>query len=171
VATAQTLQAYAVGLIAFCWIKLFASACYASKDAKAPMRYAAISVAVNIVLAVILMQFWAYVGLALATSLAAFVNAVMLYLRLTKTYGSLFDAGMLKRMATAVAASVLMLIYLIGFEAQWMFPLDGLMQVLWLTLAIVGAVVVFLLSALLLGERQLLMRFLKRGDSGRGDAA
>jgi len=166
-ATAQTLQAYAVGLIAFCWIKLFAAACYARKDAKAPMRYAAISVAVNIVLAVILMQFWAYVGLALATSLAAFVNVVLLYRRLTQTYGSLLDAGIVKRMATAVVASVVMLLYLIAFEMQWAFPAAGLMQVVWLGAAIVGAVVVFLLSTLLLGERALLLRFLRRKHSSK----
>jgi len=177
VATAHTLQAYAVGLIAFCWIKLFASACYAQKDAKAPMRYAAISVAVNIVLAVIFMQFWAYVGLALATSLAAFVNALMLYLRLTKTYGSLLDGGILKRFLTAFVASMLMLGYLFAFEMQWAFPADGLMQGLWLATAIAGAVLVFLGAALLLGERALLMRFLKRGNDrgekgrGKNDAA
>jgi len=161
-ATAQTLQAYAVGLIAFCWVRLLASACYAQKDAKAPMRYAAISVVVNIVLAVILMQFWAYVGLALATSLAAFVNVVMLYARLTKTYGSLFDANILKRLLTAFVASLLMLAYLIGFETQWAFPVDGFQQGLWIGAAIGGAIVVFLLSALILGERAMLLKFLKR---------
>jgi len=162
VATAQTLKAYAVGLIAFCWVRLFASACYAQKDAKAPMRYAAISVVVNIVLAIILMQFWAYVGLALATSLAAFVNVVLLYMRLTKTYGSLFDAGTLKRMATAVIASLLMLLCLIVFESQWSFPVDDLMQIIWLASAIIGAIVIFLLAAVGLGERALLLKFLKK---------
>ena len=162
VATAQTLQAYAVGLIAFCWVRLLASACYARKDAKAPMRYAAISVAVNIVLAVIFMQFWAYVGLALATSIAAFVNVVMLYMRLSKTYGSLFDATTIKRTLTAVIASLLMLFCLMAFESQWVFPDVGFMQIIWLASAIVGAMIVFLLSALILGERTLLMKFLKR---------
>jgi len=161
-ATAQTLQAYAVGLIAFCWAKLLASACYAGKDAKAPMRYAAVSVAVNIVLAVILMQFWAYVGLALATSLAAFVNVVLLYLRLGKTYGPLLSGATLTKLVGAVAASLLMVCALAGFEAIWSFPVDGLMQFAWLSAAIVGAVALFFVSALILGERELLMRFLKR---------
>jgi len=169
IATSQTLQAYAVGLIAFCWAKLLASACYADKDAKAPMRYAAVSVAVNIVLAVILMQFWAYVGLALATSLAAFVNVLLLYLRLTRTYGSLYTAKSLRKLVSAVAASLLMLLGLVGFESLWEFPTDGLMQFAWLSVAIVGAVAVFLVSALILGERELLMRFLKR--RGEKDAA
>lgn len=162
VATAQTLQAYAVGLIAFCWVKLLASACYAGKDAKAPMRYAAISVAVNIVLAVILMQFWAYVGLALATSLAAFVNVGLLYARLSKTYGSLVTPEIVKRLLSAILASMLMLAYLFGFDMLWAFPARGAVQFGWIAASILGAISIFFLSAILLGERRLLMQFLRR---------
>lgn len=162
VATARTLQAYAIGLIAFCWVKLLAAACYAGKDAKAPMRYAAISVAANIVLAMILMQFWAYVGLALATSLAAFINVAMLYRRLTVTYGPLLGARTTKRLASAAIASAVMLLCLAGFDHLLPFPATGSMQIVWLATAITGAVVAFFASALLLGERTMLMRFIKR---------
>jgi len=162
IATAHALQAYAVGLIAFCWAKLLASACYAAKDAKAPMHYAAISVAVNIILALILMQFWAYVGLALATSLAAFVNVGLLYARLKKSYGPLLNRATIKRIITAIIASALMLLYLFGLGQQWPFPDDSVMQPLWITAAIIGAGIVFFISAIVLGERALLMRFLRR---------
>ena len=161
IATAQTLQAYAIGLIAFCWVKLLAAACYAQKDAKAPMRYAALSVAVNIALAVILMQFYAYVGLALATSLAAFVNAFMLNRRLSQTYGSLLNADVIKRLITALLASMLMLAYLYGFERFWSFPTVGAMQFAWIGVAIAGAIAVFFFAALVMGERKLLMRFFR----------
>ncbi len=162
VATAQTLKAYAAGLIAFCWAKLLASACYAGKDAKAPMRYAAISVAVNIALAVVLMQFWAYVGLALATSLAAFVNVGLLYMRLSKTYGSLLTPAITKRLLTAIVASMLMLAGLYGFGRVWVFPAEGGMQFVWIAASIGSAIAVFFCSAILLGERKLLMQFLRR---------
>ncbi|TLS68521.1 murein biosynthesis integral membrane protein MurJ [Mariprofundus erugo] len=162
IATAHTLQAYAIGLIAFCWVKLLASACYAGKDAKAPMRYASISVGVNIVLAISLMQFWAYVGLALATSLAAFVNVAMLYLRLTKTYGPLLTGTTLKRLASATAASTLMVLCMAGFEQAVPFPATGTMQAAWLSAIITGAVGIFFAAALLMGERAFLMRFIKR---------
>ncbi|MDQ6992997.1 MAG: murein biosynthesis integral membrane protein MurJ [Mariprofundus sp.] len=162
-ATAQTLQAYAVGLLAFCWVRLLASACYAGKDAKAPMQYAALSVAVNIILALVLMQYWAYVGLALATSLAAFVNALLLILRLRKTYGSIVDAKSARRMLTAMLASLLMYGALLGLSELWLFPQhDWLMQALWLTAAVAGGAVVFLLSALILGEKALLQGLRKR---------
>ncbi|ATX80971.1 putative peptidoglycan lipid II flippase [Mariprofundus ferrinatatus] len=164
IATAATLQAYAVGLIAFCWARLFASACYAGKDARAPMRYAAISVAVNIILAVIFMQFWAYVGLALATSLASFVNVGLLYLRLSKHYGTLFNTDTLRRLSTAAIATLLMFFFLYGFDHLiWSFPAAGDMaRFAWMGASVAGGIAVFSVSALIMGERELLLRFLKR---------
>lgn len=162
IATARTLQAYAIGLIAFCWVRLLAAACYAGKDARAPMRYAAISVAANIVLAVILMQQWSYVGLALATSLASFVNFGLLFRRLTGTYGSLFDAGNMKRMLSAVWASLVMLAYLLGLQMLWPFAATaGLLQAVWVGVAVLGGAMVFFACAFLLGERTLLQRLFR----------
>ena len=168
IATANTLKAYAVGLIAFCWVKLLAAACYAGKDAKAPMRYAAVSVAANIVLAVTLMQQWSYIGLALATSLAAFVNFGLLYARLTKSYGRLFDNRSLRRMASAVWASLVMYGYLVGIQLLWSFPAEGTLQAVWVALTVVGGGVVFFACAFLFGERALLIRLLKAASLGKG---
>jgi putative peptidoglycan lipid II flippase len=164
IATARTLQAYAVGLIAFCWVRLLATACYAGKDAKAPMRYAAVSVAVNIILAIIFMQFWTYVGLALATSLAAFVNVGLLFVRLTKTNGPLFNGKSIKRMASAAWASLAMLSYLFGFELLWAFPPEGeILRFGWITASVLGSIIVFFACAFIFGERSLLNKFLNRG--------
>ncbi len=166
-ATAATLQAYAVGLIAFCWVKLLATACYAGKDAKAPMRYAAISVAINIILAVILMQFWAYVGLALATSLAAFVNVALLFMRLQNTHGTLIDARNLRRIGSAVLASLIMLAALYLLESLWMFPSAGkLMQAAWVSVAVGGGIIVYFGCAMAFGERQLFNRLRKNEKQG-----
>ena len=168
IATAKTLQAYAIGLIAFCWVRLLAAACYAGKDAKAPMRYAAVSVAANIVLAIILMQQWSYVGLALATSLAAFVNFALLFARLTRTYGTLYDGRSLRRMASALWASLLMYGYLAGFRLLWDFPATGGgSQALWVLLAVLGGGVTFLGCAFVFGERALLQRLARMAGLGR----
>jgi len=159
IATASTLQAYAIGLIAFCWVKLLATACYAGKDAKAPMRYAALSVAINIILAIILMQFWAYVGLALATSLAAFVNVALLYMRLQKAYGTLIDGHNAKRIGAAILASLIMLAALYLLASLWAFPATGkLMQAAWVGAAVLGGIVVYFSCALAFGERRLFSR-------------
>jgi len=167
-ATARTLQAYAIGLIAFCWVRLLAAACYAGKDAKAPMRFAAVSVAANIVLAVILMQEWSYIGLALATSLASFVNFGLLFMHLTRRYGPLYDDKSLRRMASAVWASLAMYGCLAGLQMLWPFPaVGGVLQVVWVAVAVLGGAVTFLGCAFLFGERTLLQRLARMAGFGR----
>lgn len=155
-ATAQALQAYAVGLIAFCWIRALAPACYANKDSTTPMRFAFIGVISNIILAVILMQWLAHIGLALATSMAAFVNVILLIFHLKKEQGQLFDGATIARILRAALACLPMAIFLIVFESAWDFPGQSkLLQYLWLTCAVPGAMITFIGCGWLLGERSL----------------
>jgi putative peptidoglycan lipid II flippase len=173
VATAHTLQAYAVGLLAFCWVRVLSAACYAEKDAKSPTRYAAAAVAINIVLAVILMRPFGYVGLAMATSLAAFANVAMLVLRVRRLHGSVFDAASLARIGRAVLASVAMLAAIGGLEHAWPLPVAGKwLQAAWLAVAIGGSMTVFFASAWLLGERlgRGFRRPADKPDEGKGDS-
>jgi len=158
-ATAHALQAYSLGLLAFCWVRVLATACYAQKDSKTPMRHAAIGVAANIVLAMILMGPLEYVGLALATSLASFLNAGLLLAHLRKRHDGIFTGQCLSRMARAGLACLPMLGLLFGLEYIWAFPESGkLWQVLWLAVAVPGGALAFLASAYLLGERGLLRK-------------
>ncbi|MDQ6965412.1 MAG: murein biosynthesis integral membrane protein MurJ [Mariprofundaceae bacterium] len=157
-ATSYALQAYGIGLIAFAWARVLSTACYAQKDSKTPMRYAAISVAVNIVLAAILMWPLGYVGLALATSLASFVNVALLLRHLKKKHGRILDTDSFKRMLRAALTCIPMLGFLFGLSTLWAFPaasgsVDKLMQCLWLGAAVVGGLSTFMLFAQLFGER------------------
>jgi len=163
-ATAQALRAYVLGLIAFCWVKLLATACYAEKDAKAPMRFAAISVAVNILLAVILMQWFSYVGLALATSFAAIVNAGMLWRHLARRHGPLLDGPAYLRLGKALIGSLLMLIALNTLRMLWPFPAQGpWLQAFWLFGTIALGAAIFFAFVLISGEFRAL--FGRRDDS------
>ncbi|MDQ7057421.1 MAG: murein biosynthesis integral membrane protein MurJ [Ghiorsea sp.] len=100
--TAHALQAYTVGLLVFCWARVLSTACFAGKDAKAPMRYAMYTVIVNIILAVILMQPLGYVGLALASALASFFNVAFIMGAFAQKHGAIFNLQSWKRMASAV---------------------------------------------------------------------
>jgi len=136
-ATSHALQAYAIGLMAFCWARVLSIACYAEQDAKAPMHYAAISVAVNIVLALLLIKPLGYVGLALATALASFVNVGLLWRRIRRQQGGLLDSACIKRMFIYALATALMLLVLYTFEQTWAFPdKHKLWQFTWLLSAI-----------------------------------
>lgn len=159
IATAQALQAYGVGLIAFCWIRVLSTACYAGKDAKSPMNFAIIGVVANILLAIALMQPLGHVGLALATSLAAFINVGLLIRHIRKQQGAIFDKQSSMRIFRALLACLPMLIFLLGLSELWAFPDAGKwMQTLWLGLAVAGGAIIFFVAAALLGEKSLFVR-------------
>jgi putative peptidoglycan lipid II flippase len=82
----SSLQAYAIGLLAFILVKVLASAFYARQDVRTPVRIGVIAVLANIVLSlafVVPMVSWGapapHAGLAFATTLAAFLNAGLLF--------------------------------------------------------------------------------------------
>jgi putative peptidoglycan lipid II flippase len=159
IATAHALQAYALGLLAFCWVKVLSTACYAEQDAKAPVRFAGISVAINIILALILMWPLQYVGLALATSLASFVNTALLIGYLRKKHGPLIGPENTRRMIRAAMACVPMTLFLLLLGWFWSFPASGkLHQALWLAIAVTGGGVIFFTAARLLGENLFISR-------------
>lgn len=72
------LIAYSVGIMGFMLVKIFASAYYAKQDIKTPVRISIITVIANLVFSVLLIMPLSYTGLALATSLAALLNASLL---------------------------------------------------------------------------------------------
>lgn len=79
-----SLRAYSIGLLAFMLIKVLAPGFYARQDLKTPVIIGIKAMVANMVLNVLfvlpLMYFWSvgHVGLALATSVAAYLNAVLL---------------------------------------------------------------------------------------------
>jgi putative peptidoglycan lipid II flippase len=75
---AGSLVAYAAGLVGFVAVKVLAPGHYARREQRAPVRCAMAALAVNLLLSLLLVQPLAHVGLALATSLAALVNAALL---------------------------------------------------------------------------------------------
>ena len=80
-----SLRAYALGLLAFMLIKVLAPGYFSRQDTKTPVKIGIIAMALNMVFNIALVvpfhYLWqiGHVGLALATSLSAFVNAGLLY--------------------------------------------------------------------------------------------
>ncbi|HID36456.1 MAG TPA: murein biosynthesis integral membrane protein MurJ, partial [Ghiorsea sp.] len=156
--TAHALQAYGVGLMAFCWARVLSTACFAGKDAKAPMKYAIYTVIVNIILAVILMQSMSYVGLALATALASFFNVGLLWSHMHRKQGAILDLQSGKRMFSAAIACIPMAAALYYMPQVWLFPADKMMQFVWLGSMVTLSMAAFFISAWVLGEHKLLKR-------------
>ncbi len=73
--TAQSLRAYSVGLLAFMLIKVLAPGYYSRQDTRTPVRIGIRAMAANMLLNLILIWPLQHAGLALATSISAFMNA------------------------------------------------------------------------------------------------
>lgn len=83
-ASAYTLIAYSFGLPAFVLLKSLIPGFHARQDTVTPVRVALVSVAVNVGLKIALMGPLAQIGLALATSVSAWVNAGLLAVALRR---------------------------------------------------------------------------------------
>ncbi|MFC4701868.1 murein biosynthesis integral membrane protein MurJ [Glaciecola siphonariae] len=79
-----SLMAYSAGLFSFMLVKVFAPAFYSRQDTKTPVKYGIITMVANMVFNLILAVPFGYVGLAMATAISGTLNALLLYLRLSR---------------------------------------------------------------------------------------
>ena len=80
----KSLLAYSLGLPAFILIKVFATGFFSRQDTKTPVKIGAFAMFANIGLNFLLVGQFAHVGLALATSLSAILQAFLLFWLLRK---------------------------------------------------------------------------------------
>ncbi|WP_417659705.1 murein biosynthesis integral membrane protein MurJ [Pseudidiomarina sp.] len=147
-----SLFAYGSGLLSFMLVKVLATGFYSRQDTKRPVKYGIIAMVTNMVFNVIFAIPYGYVGLAIATSLSAAVNAGLLGYNLWRD-------GVLKRypgtltyltkVALAVAAMVAAVLYLVPARPWWLAA-EFIDRVWQLTLLIGAGAGTYLLSLLLL---------------------
>jgi len=104
-ATALALMAFAAGLPAFVAIKVLQPGFFAREDTKTPMWFAAAQTFVNIALSIILFRQIGFVGIAIATSVGAWVNTLLLAWRLHALGHYQFDARLLSKLPRIVLAA------------------------------------------------------------------
>jgi len=105
-ATAAALAAYAAGLPAFVLVRVLAPGFFARQDTATPVKIAIAAMATNLVLTVLLMQLWAHIGVAMALSLAGWVQALSL-LGLLMRRGHFQLDGRARRNLPLIAAAAL----------------------------------------------------------------
>ena len=106
--TAYALTAYAAGLPAYVLAKIFSPGYFARKDTRTPVKFAMVALVVNISLNLILMQYFAHVGLAMATAISAWLNVAMLSGGLVRRGHFSFDKTVLIRVSKYMLASAVM---------------------------------------------------------------
>lgn len=122
---ALALRMFAYGLPAFVMLKILTPAFFAREDTKTPMIFAGLSAFINVTLGVYLFFTIGFYGLALATSVAAWVNVVCLAWLLLKDESFTPDMRLLSRVPRIVLASAAMAVVLMAVAAPAAKYLSG----------------------------------------------
>lgn len=167
---ASILAIFGLGLPAFVLIKAFTPGYFAREDTRTPMVFAALSVAVNVSLALWLFPTMGAPGIAVASVVAGWVNAVLLFAVLIWRghWGS--DTPLLTRIPRLFLAAAIMAAALY-FAADWMEAHLASNSPVWIQAAALaalcgGGMVLYFIAAFGTGGAQLgmLRRNIKRGN-------
>lgn len=154
--SSYALVAYSFGLLGFTLIKILAPGFYSRQNTKTPVKIGIIAMVSNMVLNVILVFPLAHSGLALATSLSAFINAGLLYrgLRQEGVYSP--EAGWVKLLIRTILAGLamsLVLWFYVPDLQQWL-DWSGLERCWHLAKWIIIGGLVYAITLLVLGVRK-----------------
>ncbi|HNX00462.1 MAG TPA: murein biosynthesis integral membrane protein MurJ [Candidatus Cloacimonadota bacterium] len=144
--TYKALAAYSLGLLFFSLNQTLTPVFYANKDTKTPVKIAAWMAALNITLNFTLMQFLYHMGLALATSITAIVNYIILMKHMKKQLPDVKYKDIWPNIAKISVLSVFILFILLGvnhflsFESRFLLLLkDAVASGVCLILFAIGA--------------------------------
>lgn len=160
--TALALQAYAVGLIGFSLVKIFAPAYFAREDTATPVRMAVIALCVNLVLSVA--TAWVmtnnevagpHAGLAAATSAAAILNAALLYRGLVRDQILRHSRGWMALLSRLTAANAVMVasIYALYRPLDWWVAASFSTRILWISATIIASATAYFATLFITGTK------------------
>jgi putative peptidoglycan lipid II flippase len=155
-AAGATLAAYSIGLLPFVLLRSFTAPFYARGDTATPVKAALLAAAINILLKVLLMDHLAQVGLALATSVGAWINLTLLAVFARRQGFAVSGAAIGRPVAKLIAAGVVLAAALLAGAYGLERVLSGLSvfreETMLALLVVLGAIVYGLLVLMLLGR-------------------
>jgi putative peptidoglycan lipid II flippase len=166
-ATSAALVAYATGLPAYVLIKVLTPGFFAREDTRTPVRIAIFAMLANIIMNLLFMRYWGHVGIAFASSLSAWANALALGVVLKRRGELILDARLLRQSLRAFLASLGMGVVLyLCVHSYGNVLFDGsINQWVGMVVLVVGGFALYVALASLFGAVKLadLLRLLKHG--------
>ena len=162
VATAAALAAYAAGLAGFAGARIAAQAFYAIGEAGIAVRVGIVSVVANVFIALALMGPMQHAGLALASSLAAWLNLLLLVVVARRRFGPIGGRSLCVSVVRTLGASATVIALCLVMLGLWPHRAGAVHEALWLAVAIAGGGVAYWGATVLLRapERLALIRIL-----------
>lgn len=159
---ALALKAFATGLVGFSFVKILAPAYFAREDTRTPVRVGLIALGVNFVLSVTLAWYLtrigfagSHAGLALAISVAALLNAWLLYRGLRRDRIIRHSAGWPRLLAQVLLANVLMwaILHWLGRPYDWWLDAAVFERTTRLLATVSAAAIGYFVALVILGLR------------------
>ncbi len=149
------LEMFAIALPGFVLVKVLQPGFFANQDTRTPFRYAAIAVAVNLSVSLATFSWMGHVGLALATALSAWTQALLLLYGLLAKKHYQMGRSLLAWTLRVLVCSCLLTLglwYFAPTDAQW-WHMQSFTRVGWLAAIVVISVAGYCLALYLLGLR------------------
>lgn len=135
--TSEALMYYSFGLFFYTGNHIMNRTFYSQKNTSDPVKYSIISICINIILNFLLIKTMEHRGLALATSVAAAFNFILLYMKNNKTYISINTLALVKFLLISMLSSILayfaciffkgdfikILVFSLSYISLWGYPL------------------------------------------------
>jgi putative peptidoglycan lipid II flippase len=156
--TAAALRMYVIGIVPFILIKIVSALFFAHHDTKTPVKIALIAVVTNIVLAFLLMRELGHQGIALATSIATWVNFLLLVRALHRSKLLLIDHQLPKRAFKIICSASFMALVLLGandFVVQALSTHAKIADVFILALYLASAGLIYIIGLQITGAMRL----------------
>ena len=152
--SAKALIAYSFGLLGFALVKVLAPGYFARQNTLTPVKIGALSVGINILFSLLLIGPFMHVGLAMATSIAAFVNSGLLGFCLSREGVLQLNKSTRKLFGYVCIASGMMAIVLwyVAAQSDW-FAYSAIQRIGALVLCILSGFIAYIVTLGLLGIR------------------
>jgi putative peptidoglycan lipid II flippase len=156
-ATAEALMYYSFGIWAIVGVRTVTATFYSMQDTKTPVKIAVCGVATNIIFSLILMGPMLHSGLALANSIAATVNFILLFFFLRRKLGGIGTRRIMTSFAKTGAAALLMGLFgaLLTGGAVWDAGGNTGAKAMMLAALITGSAGVYLIAAWLFRSEEM----------------
>ena len=151
--SAMSLRAYALGLLAFMLIKVLAPGYFSRQDMKTPVKIGIWAMTANMLFNLILIWPLQHTGLALATAISSWMNALWLLSGLIKrdVYMKSSGWGLFSLRVILANGCMLSLVYYLNPNTTAWFAMDVWQRSGWLSLLVIAGVGIYFSTLLLSG--------------------
>lgn len=142
---AKSLVTYALSIPAFFIIRILAPVYFARQNTKTPMYFSLIAIGVNIILQFILVKHYQHAGLALSSSIAAWINALLLAIGLVVMHIHHFNELFTRRILALIPANIVLMLMLYWLQTFHVFWFEGAfaIKMLVMIIAIIAIIILY----------------------------